>query len=121
MFEEIAIDTAGGVFAGALHLGVSAGWHCGTAISNLKERIKSDEDWTRRELSWRFFMETLQAYDVGVGLMVVGAAALTGTTQWPLLGLLILTAFGAGLAYSDRNDHPPEKIWQFARKQVFQR
>lgn len=87
---EISVSLVYIVYMIAIHLGMSLGWHTGGAIS---------------ERNW---LGIFQQYFFGIAAILVATIFLIGFTNWFTLGLVILLGFGIGLAYDDKEDHPPQ-------------
>lgn len=98
------------VWGGALHLGASLGWHTGTGIEKVEEKLHDESEHTRRELLFTFLKQALHHYDIGVLIAVISLAVITGVTNWALVVSFVALGFGAGLVYSDREDNPPQGI-----------
>lgn len=97
------------VYGLALHFGASVGWHVGTAVKSLK----CGKSGLRGALS-----ESLQVYDVGLALSLLAVAVATQTPLEGQLALWVLFGIGGGLAYADRNDHPPRDVLSTIRKRL---
>lgn len=99
-----------------LYTGLSTGWHLGKAMTGWA---------TARQNGKRLAAITREAafgaahhYDLGVALLTVGMALLVGVPPVRVVVGLFLVGFGGGMAYDDRQDHPPEGMLQHIRRQV---
>jgi hypothetical protein len=105
---SLAVPEATGVSLLILYLGLSVGWHTGKAMTGYDQRRKKGE--TRRKLLKEFGWKATHHYDLGLLIATIGVWLLTPTPSlliavgWALFGI------GMGMAYDDRQDHPPEGI-----------
>lgn len=102
----------------AFHLGTSIGWHSGTAFSLVEDLVRSNEEYSTMYLAGLWIWKTFQHYDIGIVLVVVASGLLTGVSNWPVVGLFTILGVGGGLAYSDREDNPPEGIMKYTLTKI---
>lgn len=87
---EFCFDLVFFIYIIAIHLGLTVGWTLGRAIS---------------ERDWRI---ALRQYYAGILIVLISASLLIGVVNWPGIALLVIFGLGIGLAYDDRENHPPE-------------
>lgn len=86
----------------ALHLGLSAGWTLGRGLTLSGRRLP---DWSRAVCV--LVDEGITQYVVALALITVSSVLMVGAPLEPVL-LIILFGMGIGMAYDDRENHPPE-------------
>lgn len=104
---SLTIPNAVGVTAIALYFGLSFGWHFGAGMNIFgKMRKNGKEVKVLKTLLWRM----THHYDLGIGLMTIALYYILPKPPLTTIGAYTLLGIGAGIAYSDKKDAPPDGI-----------
>lgn len=105
---SIAIPNIVGVISVFLYFGLSAGWHIGKNMTYYDTKRK--EGMAQSKLLKKFLWRASHHYDMGVGIMAISLYYIL--PQPPITNIIAFTALGlgAGIAYSDKKDAPPDGI-----------
>jgi len=105
--------TANLLMLAALHLGLSIGWNIGTGIRKAYEKNGS-----YRTKALTLVYGSFQHYTLGMAIIVIALTFILGFANYTLLCSIALLGVGVGMAYSDREDDPPEGMTRHILKRI---